>query len=102
MSAVRPDPDALLARVQREEAKAKRGKLTIFFGATAGVGKTYTMLEAAQERKRKGADVVVGYVEPHGRADGVSDERRFARVDQELERRHRVAMLIGSPHRATD
>ena len=42
MSAVRPDPDALLARVQREEAKAKRGKLTVYFGATAGVGKTYS------------------------------------------------------------
>ena len=69
MSAVRPDPDALLARVQREEARAKRGKLTIFFGATAGVGKTYTMLQAAHERKRKGADIVVGYVEPHGRSE---------------------------------
>jgi two-component system sensor histidine kinase KdpD len=69
MSAVRPDPDALLARVQREEARAKRGKLTVFFGATAGVGKTYSMLEAARSRKAKGADVVVGYVEPHGRAE---------------------------------
>src|SRR5216117_3057390 len=69
MSAVRPDPDALLARVQREDEKAKRGKLTVFFGATAGVGKTYAMLEAARERKGKGVDVVVGYVEPHDRAD---------------------------------
>jgi len=69
MSAVRPDPDALLARVQREEAKAKRGKLTVFFGATAGVGKTYAMLEAAQAQYRKGVDIVVGYVEPHGRAE---------------------------------
>src|SRR6266850_6409700 len=69
MSAVRPDPDALLARVQREEAKAKRGKLTVFFGATAGVGKTYAMLEAAQAQYRKSVDIVVGYVEPHGRAE---------------------------------
>ena len=69
MSAVRPDPDALLARVQREEAKARRGKLTIFFGATAGVGKTYTMLEDARARKAKGVDVVIGYVEPHGRVE---------------------------------
>jgi two-component system sensor histidine kinase KdpD len=69
MSAVRPDPDALLARVQREEAKAKRGKLTVFFGATAGVGKTYAMLEAAQAQHRKGVDIVVGYVEPHGRPE---------------------------------
>jgi two-component system sensor histidine kinase KdpD len=69
MAAVRPDPDALLARVQREEAKAQRGKLTIFFGATAGVGKTFAMLEAAQAQKKKGVDVVVGYVEPHGRTE---------------------------------
>jgi two-component system sensor histidine kinase KdpD len=69
VSAVRPDPDALLARVQREEAKAKRGKLTVFFGATAGVGKTFAMLEDARKRKAKGVDVVVGYVEPHGRAE---------------------------------
>jgi two-component system sensor histidine kinase KdpD len=69
MAAARPDPDALLARVQREEAKASRGKLTVFFGATAGVGKTYAMLEAARARKAKGADVVVGYAEPHGRAE---------------------------------
>jgi two-component system, OmpR family, sensor histidine kinase KdpD len=69
MAAVRPDPDALLARVQREEVKAKRGKLTVFFGATAGVGKTFTMLEDAHARKAKGVDVVVGYVEPHGRAE---------------------------------
>jgi len=67
MSEARPDPDALLARVQREEAKAKRGKLKIFFGATAGVGKTYKMLEEARVLKARGVDVVVGYVEPHGR-----------------------------------
>ena len=69
MSDARPDPDALLARVQREEAKAKRGRLKIFFGATAGVGKTYAMLEEARRQKAKGVDVVVGYVEPHGRAE---------------------------------
>ncbi len=69
MSDARPDPDALLARVQREETKAKRGKLKIFFGASAGVGKTYKMLDEAQSLKARGTDVVVGYVEPHGRAD---------------------------------
>ncbi|HTQ77488.1 MAG TPA: sensor histidine kinase KdpD [Burkholderiales bacterium] len=69
MAAARPDPDALLARVQREEEKARRGKLKIFFGATAGVGKTYAMLEEARRQKAKGGDVVVGYVEPHGRAE---------------------------------
>ena len=65
----RPDPDALLAKVQREEAKAKRGKLKIFFGATAGVGKTYAMLQEARQLKARGVDVVVGYVEPHGSAE---------------------------------
>jgi len=65
----RPNPDALLARVQREEAKAKRGKLKVFFGATAGVGKTYAMLLEARQVKARGVDVAVGYVEPHGRAE---------------------------------
>ena len=67
----RPDPDALLAAVQREESRQQRGrgKLKIFFGATAGVGKTYAMLEAAHQVKEKGADVVVGYVETHKRAE---------------------------------
>ena len=63
----RPDPDALLARVQQDEARQRRGKLKVFFGASAGVGKTYAMLEAARKRKAEGAEVVVGYVEPHGR-----------------------------------
>src|SRR5450759_3311995 len=63
----RPDSDALLARVQQDEARQQRGKLKVFFGASAGVGKTYAMLEAARKRKAEGADVVVGYAEPHGR-----------------------------------
>jgi two-component system sensor histidine kinase KdpD len=65
----RPDPDALLARVEQEERNPSRGRLKIFFGAVAGVGKTYAMLEAAQERLAQGVDVVVGYVETHGRPD---------------------------------
>jgi two-component system, OmpR family, sensor histidine kinase KdpD len=65
----RPDPDLLLAQVQAGEAQARRGRLTIFFGASAGVGKTYAMLEAAQRRAAAGADVVVGYVELHGRVE---------------------------------
>ncbi len=64
-----PIPDALLAHVQSEEQAARRGKLKIFFGATAGVGKTYAMLEAARRVKAEGVDVVVGYVEPHGRSE---------------------------------
>jgi two-component system sensor histidine kinase KdpD len=69
MSDQRPDPDALLARVQAEEAKQARGKLKIFFGAAPGVGKTYTMLEAARKVAKEGMDVVVGYLEPHCRPD---------------------------------
>src|SRR5215470_2360048 len=69
MNDQRPDPDALLTRVQEEEAQQTRGKLKIFFGATAGVGKTYAMLEAAQERWAEGMDVVVGWVDTHGRAE---------------------------------
>jgi two-component system sensor histidine kinase KdpD len=65
----RADPDALLRQVQDAERRAGRGKLKIFFGATAGVGKTYAMLEAAQRQRAAGLDVVVGYVEPHGRPD---------------------------------
>ena len=55
--------------VQADEAKSLRGKLKIFFGCRAGVGKTYAMLEAARREKAAGVDVVVGYVEPHGRQE---------------------------------
>src|SRR4029450_5783910 len=65
----RPDPDTLLARVREEEAQQARGKLKIFFGATAGVGKTYAMLEAAHARRAEGVDVVVGWVDTHGGAE---------------------------------
>lgn len=69
MAEVRPDPDQLLAQVQAEEAKARRGRLRIFFGASAGVGKTYAMLEAARNAKASGTEVVIGYIEPHGRSE---------------------------------
>src|ERR1051326_1359946 len=65
----RPDPDTLLARVQEEETHQGRGKLKIFFGATAGVGKTYAMLEATHARRKEGVDVVVGWVDTPGRAE---------------------------------
>ncbi len=69
MAEARPDPDQLLAHVQAEEARARRGRLRIFFGASAGVGKTYAMLEAARNVQASGTDIVVGYIEPHGRVD---------------------------------
>ena len=65
----RPDPDELLARVQEEEARRKHGKLKIFYGAAPGVGKTYTMLEAARARRAEGVDIVIGWVETHGRRE---------------------------------
>jgi len=65
----RPDPDALLAAIEKEEARQQRGKLKIFFGMVAGVGKTYAMLEAARQQLAEGQAVVVGYVETHGRAE---------------------------------
>src|SRR5512143_3427439 len=65
----RPNPDELLTRIQTDEQRAKRGKLKIFLGYVAGVGKTYAMLEAAHQRKEEGVDVVVGYVETHGRKE---------------------------------
>ncbi len=65
----RPDPDVLLAQINEEEQQQKRGKLKIFLGYVAGVGKTYAMLEAAHQRKEEGIDMVVGYVETHGRKE---------------------------------
>ncbi len=65
----RPDPDALLDRVRREEAQAQRGRLTIFFGSCAGVGKTYGMLLAARIRQQQGKQVLLGVVETHGRSE---------------------------------
>jgi two-component system sensor histidine kinase KdpD len=65
----RPDPDLLLAKVKRQEADAQRGKLRIYFGSSAGVGKTYAMLVAGRKLKAEGRDVVIGVVETHGRTE---------------------------------
>src|SRR5512137_873048 len=65
----RPNPDALLASVQQQEAQARRGKLKVFLGMAPGVGKTYAMLEAARREQAGGRDVVIGYVETHGRKE---------------------------------
>ncbi|WP_028104515.1 two-component system sensor histidine kinase KdpD [Pseudoduganella violaceinigra] len=65
----RPDPDALLAQMQAQERKAARGKLRIYFGASAGVGKTYAMLSAARKLQAAGRQVLVGVIETHGRSE---------------------------------
>ncbi len=69
LSEQRPDPDLLLAKVKRQEAEARRGKLRIYFGSSAGVGKTYAMLVAARKLKAEGRDVVIGVAETHGRSE---------------------------------
>src|SRR5262245_45160059 len=66
---VRPDPDELLKQIQADEQALQPGKLKIFLGYAAGVGKTYSMLEAARQRKNEGVDVIIGYVETHKRAE---------------------------------
>jgi two-component system sensor histidine kinase KdpD len=68
----RPDPDELLASLKLEEEKSKRGKLKIFFGMCAGVGKTYTMLQTARMEKLKKCDIIVGYIETHNRKETAS------------------------------
>src|SRR6476646_10766695 len=65
----RPNPDALLAEVREQEAKQRRGRLKVFFGMVAGVGKTFAMLEEARARAAEGLDVVVGFAEPHIRTE---------------------------------
>src|SRR5882724_12191138 len=65
MSAARPRPEDFLELVER----AKRGRLKLYLGFAAGVGKTYRMLEEAHALKKRGVDVVVGYVETHGRSE---------------------------------
>lgn len=65
----RPDPGLLLKRIQEEERLKSRGRLKIFLGAVAGVGKTFAMLMAAQKLKNSGEDVIVGCVETHGRSE---------------------------------
>lgn len=69
LSEQRPNPDLLLAKVKRQEAEARRGKLRIYFGSSAGVGKTYAMLVAARKLHAERRDVVIGVVETHGRAE---------------------------------
>ena len=78
----RPNPDDLLASLKENEEKSKRGKLKIFFGMCAGVGKTYSMLQTAQIEKLKGADIVIGYVETHKRVETVALVEGFERIDR--------------------
>ncbi len=67
MEIPRQDPDQLLRAIRNDMTDENRGKLKIFFGYAAGVGKTYAMLQAAHQAKERGIDVVAGYIEPHAR-----------------------------------
>ena len=69
MEEKRPNPESILRQIQNQQRKSERGKLKIFFGYAAGVGKTYSMLKAAQDVKKSGKDIIVGYVEPHTRPE---------------------------------
>jgi two-component system sensor histidine kinase KdpD len=69
MTEHRPDPEALLERIRNEEERSRRGRLKVFFGACAGVGTTFAMLEAARRKKAEGIDVVAGWVETLGRPE---------------------------------
>ena len=88
------DPDAILRQIVEAEAAEgdTRGKLKIFFGYAAGVGKTYAMLEEAHEVLAKGFDVVVGYVEPHTRADTMALVDGLEQIPP-FEVRHRGILL---------
>ena len=111
----RPDPETLLRHLQAEEARAARGHLKVYLGAAAGVGKTYSMLLAAHELRARGLDVVVGYVETHGRRETESlirdlevlPRRAFAQggvsvpefdLDAALERRPQVLLVDELAH----
>jgi two-component system, OmpR family, sensor histidine kinase KdpD len=99
----RPSPDALLEAARRENATA--GRLKIFIGAAPGVGKTYEMLQSAHAKRKAGADVVVGFVETHGRAETeallhgleVVPRKRISYRDQVLEEMDLDALIARRP-----
>ena len=78
----RPNPDDILSAVEAEEKNARRGALKIFFGSSAGVGKTYAMVQAARSQISQGVDVVVGIVETHGRHETQSILEGLAFIPQ--------------------
>lgn len=80
MNDERPSPEELLKRMKSSEERSKRGKLKIFFGYAAGVGKTYAMLDAAHSALKAGEDVVLGYIEPHSRPDTMVMSQGFEAI----------------------
>src|ERR1700737_1363921 len=102
----RPSPDALLEAARRENDQA--GRLKIFVGAAPGVGKTYEMLQSAHARLKAGADVVVGVVETHARAETeallqgleVLPRKRHEYKDQTLDEMDLDALIARRPKTA--
>ena len=111
----RPNPDALLAAIRSEAARQQRGQLKVFLGMSPGVGKTYAMLEAARRELAATRDLVIGYLETHGRketdalADGIPtvprktvDHRGFALTEMDLDavlaRRPQLALVDELAH----
>ena len=102
----RPDPDALLARLEAESVQKHRGKLKIFFGASPGVGKTYAMLGSARVLQAQGVDLVIGVVETHGRSETAEMVRGLEQVapkrieykGHELREFDIDAALVRAPH----
>jgi two-component system, OmpR family, sensor histidine kinase KdpD len=105
---LRPNPDALLSSIQRQESAAQRGRLKVFLGMCPGVGKTYAMLEAARRELAAGRDLLIGYVETHGRketdtlADGLPrlPRKQFEHRGLKLEEFDLDAMLERHPQLA--
>ena len=81
---LRPDPDALLAAARKAEAEGSQGRLKVFLGMCPGVGKTYAMLLAAQQRQEEGVDVVIGYIETHGRIETQALTAGLARLPRRV------------------
>ena len=88
MNGQRPTPEQLLQRISEEERQEGRGKLKIYLGAAPGVGKTYSMLHDALEKRTKNLDVVVGIVESHGRADIESALKTFEIIPRQSTEYH--------------
>ncbi len=82
MEKIRPNPDQLLENVQKEQLREPRGKLKIYLGAAPGVGKTYSMLQDALQKRKEGLDVVAGIIESHGREEIISLLSKFEVIPQ--------------------
>src|SRR5215510_3021289 len=90
----RPDPDELLKQIQSEEEARQRGKLKIFLGYAAGVGKTYAMLEAAHQRKNEGVDIVIGYIETHKRLETEALVKDLEVISRKTIEYHGVSLTV--------